>query len=290
MKMFFGVALKGGESETMDEVNADMVHLTQACLVNPKSDARCEIQVKESEGDSFTIAVLQKGATEALGLDLTFSPADPPTFVNKGKEEVHLTGCYEFYDTEEGDDESEEESSEAGEADMHEALNKELTRMVKEKAKQQGMEVEDSDEESDDDEEEGDEIVEELEEEEEEEEQKPSPKKAAASPKKVTESPKKPSPKKVAEAAAKPEDKKRKLSVDEASPKASKPAKAAKKDGNKVEDDYAKSIVEYLTKNGRTNVGQIGSKLRKPASVSKLSNFIKSRPEFKLSSGFIELA
>lgn len=47
------------------------------------------------------------------------------------------------------------------------------------------------------------------------------------------------------------QEKKRKLSVDESSPKTSKPAKAAKKDGNKVEDDYAKSIVEFLTKNGK---------------------------------------
>ncbi|KAF4703215.1 hypothetical protein FOZ63_031789 [Perkinsus olseni] len=292
MKMFFGIALKGGESQTMDEVNADMVHLTQACLVSPKTDSRCEIQVKETEGESFTIAVLSKGSSNALSLDLTFSPADPPTFVNKGKEEVHLTGCYEFYDVEgESDEESEEEESEVDEADMGEALNKQLTEMIKEKAKAQGLEVEDSE-----DEDEEDAKIEEVEEEDEEEEEEESdvveasPKKAE-SPKKPSptkaESPKKPSPKKTEAPKA---EKKRKLSADESSPKAAKPAKAAKKDGNKAEDDYAQSIVDYLTKNGRTNVGQLGSKCRKPASVSKLSNFLKSRPEFKLSNGFIELA
>ncbi|KAF4693664.1 hypothetical protein FOZ60_010337 [Perkinsus olseni] len=201
MKMFFGIALKGGESQTMDEVNADMVHLTQACLVSPKTDSRCEIQVKETEGESFTIAVLSKGSSNALSLDLTFSPADPPTFVNKGKEEVHLTGCYEFYDVEgESDEESEEEESEVDEADMGEALNKQLTEMIKEKAKAQGLEVEDSE-----DEDEEDAKIEEVEEDEEEEEEEesdvvePSPKKAE-SPKKPSptkaESPKKPSPKK----------------------------------------------------------------------------------------------
>ncbi|EER05277.1 apicomplexan-specific protein, putative [Perkinsus marinus ATCC 50983] len=302
--MFFGIALKGGESQTMDEVNADMVHLTQACLVDPKTDSRCEIQVKETEGESFTIAVLTKGSSDALSLDLTFSPADPPTFVNKGKEEVHLTGCYEFYDVE--GEEDEEEESEIDEAEMNETLNTKLTEMIKEKAKEQGIEVEESDDDDEEEEEEEEEDVE-VEEVESEGEEEPaaaeesSPKKAESpkkpSPKKA-ESPKKPSPKK-AESPKKPspkttevakEEKKRKLSVDESSPKTSKPAKAAKKDGNKVEDDYAKSIVEFLTKNGRTNVGQLGSKCRKPASVSKLSTFIKSRHEFKLSNGFIELA
>ncbi|KAF4665519.1 hypothetical protein FOZ61_010828 [Perkinsus olseni] len=293
MKMFFGIALKGGESQTMDEVNADMVHLTQACLVSPKTDSRCEIQVKETEGESFTIAVLSKGSSNALSLDLTFSPADPPTFVNKGKEEVHLTGCYEFYDVEgESDEESEEEGSEVDEADMGEALNKQLTEMIKEKAKAQGLEVEDSE-----DEDEEDAKIEEVEEEDEEEEEEEESDVVEASPKKA-ESPKKPSPTKAEspkmpspkKAEAPKAEKKRKLSADESSPKAAKPAKAAKKDGNKVEDDYAQSIVDYLTKNGRTNVGQLGSKCRKPASVSKLSNFLKSRPEFKLSNGFIELA
>lgn len=49
-------------------------------------------------------------------------------------------------------------------------------------------------------------------------------------------------------------------------------------------------ILVLVTTSGRTNVGQLGSKCRKPASVSKLSTFIKSRHEFKLSNGFIELA
>jgi hypothetical protein len=108
--MFWGIALKPGASHTLPE-GSDLLHVSQACLADAK-EGKCQLQVTD-DNTTYTIAVLEKDKSDMASLDLFFNTAAPPTFINKGKSEIHLSGYFEMANDMGSDDESMDEEIES---------------------------------------------------------------------------------------------------------------------------------------------------------------------------------
>jgi len=287
--MFWGIVLKPGASQTLPE-GSDLLHVSQACLAEAK-EGKCQLQVTDNNV-TYTIAILEKEKNEMASLDLFFNTVSPPTFINKGKSEIHLSGYYEMSNGAESDEELDDEEIESEideEDEIENAIDAKavINGIAKKKAaveseddedeeeedddeegmiegsdEDDDMEEEDDEEDDDDDEEddeeddgEDDEEDEEEDEEEEEEEEPPKGKRAAPAPAKT------------------------------------QPAAKSQKTDAAGPDAFVKAVVAFLkTKNGKSNISNIGGSVKRPAEVPKLKQFLAARKEFKVSGDNVELA
>lgn len=298
---FWGAQLKPGQKKPVDLPPGDVLHLSQACLHEPKEGKNVlQVQVK---GSTYSIAVLEKQKREHECLDLFFDAAGT-TFSVKGGSEIHLIGYVEPSADNFGEDEEEEEEGPGQQAVPQKASPKGASApspkakaaaspkaalapspKTAPKAVPQAAAEEDEYEDLEGEEEEGElPMMEEGEEEEllpesEEEEEEPQvqqvlPKKSSVKIAEVTSpaqsSAKSPKRKPEAEAPAPPAKKGKTEAKAEA--KTDAPGKDEK-------DAYVKKLIEYLRKNGKTNTGQLGSKLPRPSGVPKLKALLEQNKD-----------
>jgi nucleophosmin 1 len=318
---FWGETLKPGQKKPLKIENADVLHLSQACLHEPKP-GKTTLQVIV-RGTTYSVAVFEKDKREHDCLDLFFD-SEQTTFMVTGSSEVHLMGYIEPAGF---DEEGEEEDQppvvpKAGSPKVSPAAKPAASpkaspvavaktapvKAASPKAAAAAKAAADDDDDS-----------EFLEDEEEEEEppqkgQSPSAPKVAAAAQAAKAASPKVSPKaspKAAAAAAKDDDDddldedeegeeeldgllgeedseedaddqiQQKLPQKSAAPAQSPkrkmdaaPASPAKK--GKTEEPsadklaYVKKLMEFIKTNGKTNLGQLGSKVPRPAGVSKM--------------------
>ena len=250
--MFWGLVLKPGASHTLKEEEGALLHLSAACLHEPKDSARSALQVKTDEG-SFTLAILQKDSHEMASFDLFFNTMTPPTFHNSGKNEIHLSGYFEL---------SGDEDQSAFDSDEELASDEELEEAPIQGLKKKPLPEPEDDEDSEDDEDleiDSDELdSEDLDGmDEESEEEAPVPVKNANG--------------------------KRPAAAPAAAPAAKKTLDPA--------ENYVTQLKEFLKATGKTAIGQLGTKVKKPEAVAqKLKAFLLSRKEFKVVGDNVELA
>jgi len=275
---FWGCVLSPGQKKTVESPEGEILHLSQACLHNPQ-DGKNYIQA-EVNGTTYSIACLEKGKKEHDSFDLFFDPTTC-AFKNQGKSEVHMTG---YFEPDEGDDEGSEEEApkaaaapakspksspkvEAKSSPKVEAKNspkvaaKESPKVVAKtspKAAAKAAPVEDDDDSDEDMDlqelmEEGEES--ELEESE-EEDATPEPVKKGANTKRKAES---------APAAAPP------------AKKAASSPKAAPAGGEQA--GYVKALADFLKKNGKTSISQLGSKVQRPKDCPKMKVIFSQNPD-----------
>jgi len=280
---FWGCVLKPGQKSLAKLSESDVLHLSQACLHQPKA-GKNYLQVQR-EGKVYSVACLEKDKREHECFDLFFDGAET-TFTCKGESEIHLMGYIEPMD--DGMEESEEDMTERQAvpkqspkaspkdspknspkvAPVEAAKSPKVSPKVPPKtapapaAKSPKVSPKVSpktapalDDEDDDDEEgeeeelsEEDEEEELLDEDDEEEEEEAAANAAAVS----------------AQLA------KRKAASQPGSPSKkpkSEPAVAAPADGAAA---YVKSLVKFLIDNGPTNIGMLGSKVPRPNGVPKM--------------------
>lgn len=276
---FWGIALKPGQKKQLQVPEAEILHLSQVCLQDPK-DGKNYLQVTV-EGKTFNVVCLEKGKKEHETVDLFFGP-DDTHFSNKGQSELHLLGYLEPHDEEDDDEEDkkpaagqkaaatkaspkveaktspkiEAKSSPKVEAKSSPKVEAKMSPKVAPKAAAAA-----DDDDDDDIEEEGEEeeLVEESEEEEGDESEEEAPKKQAT-----------PQGKRKAEQApaASPASKKQK--------EAASPAPAA---ANPNLEAYVQKLHKYLKDNGKSNLGALGSKVQRPEGVPKMKVVIEKHPE-----------
>jgi len=312
--MFDGLVIKGGESAELDAEHGEVFHLSQACLNDPKDNGKTYVKITEGER-SMVICCLQKDKCEHAALDIFIHPSQA-SFKVEGKNEVHLVGYWEPQG--DSDDEGDLEGlmgDEAEESDGGEEsdLKDEVPSLLNGNKKPHAMEsvAKAGDDDSDDEEDEED--VSDSEEDElpsgpppkagkglaaagaSANKQKPQQNKGApqgAAPKG------KAAPKAAASAPAEAQAGKRKQPpTDKAATQppakqaktAAAPAAKASADGG--DDKFEHDLTEYLTKHGRTSMSELGSKVKKPAGVSKkLAAFLKDRATmFKVDGSHVEV-
>mmetsp|Transcript_117790 Transcript_117790/g.186501 ORF Transcript_117790/g.186501 Transcript_117790/m.186501 type:complete len:320 (-) Transcript_117790:185-1144(-) len=105
---FWACVLKPGQKGPAKCSESDILHLSQACLHQPKA-GKNYLQVQR-EGKVYSVACLEKDKREHECFDLFFEGADT-TFISKGDSEIHLMGYIEPLDG--GMEDSEEESADA---------------------------------------------------------------------------------------------------------------------------------------------------------------------------------
>lgn len=84
--------MKPGQKKKVESPEGEILHLSQACLHEPK-DGKNYVQATV-EGTTYSIACLEKGKKEHDSFDLFFDPTQC-AFANKGASDVHLTGYFE---------------------------------------------------------------------------------------------------------------------------------------------------------------------------------------------------
>jgi len=238
---FWGCVLKPGQKKPVNVGSSDVLHLSQACLHNPQGGKNfLQVQVK---GTTYSIACLEKDKREHDCLDLFFD-SEETTFVSKGNSEIHLMGYIEPSDFHE---ESEEE-------DQHVAAKAGSPKQSPKKSPQAAPQQDSEDSmdfpEGEESEEEGqmasDDMDEFPEDEESEEESQSLPPQKAAGLKQAPAG----SPKRKAEDA---------------------PGSPAKKANTNDElSGYVQKLVAFLKANGKQNIGQLGSKVPRPAGCPKM--------------------
>jgi len=286
---FWGEVLKPGQKKALSSklTGGDVLHLSQACVHDPKPGKNyLQVDVK---GTTYSIACLEKDKREHDCLDLFFDDAST-TFVCKGNSEIHIMGYIEPR-SDEGLDESEEEEQPPARNSPKAApasSPKQAAISPKTSPKAQAQPEDDEDD---------------YDEEEEEEEEDAAPPAKSASPKT--------SPK-AAPAQADPDDDdlsdmgmeegeeeeeslQGSLMEDEESEEeppaapqkrkgapepAASPAKKGKTDDAGDEKSaYVKKLVEYLKKNGKTSVGNLGSKVPRPAGCPKMKQIFEQNKD-----------
>ena len=286
--MFWGIVLKPGASHTLTE-GSDLLHVSQACLAEAK-EGKCHLQVTDNN-ITYTIAVLEKEKNEMASLDLFFNTVAPPTFINKGKSEIHLSGYFEMSNEMDSEDESIDEevesdvevgeeitSASAAKAAISGIAKKNSKPVQEEEDEDEEMEEEDDEEvedeededEEDEDDEEGEEEDDEEDEEDEEDDEEEEEEEEEEEKKEVnTKNNKRPAP----------------------AANAQQPAAKNQKTADNSGDSFAKSIVTFLKSNGgKQSVSAIGGKVPRPAGVPKLKQFCASRKEFKVNGDIVQLA
>uniref|UniRef100_A0A7S3UPD0 Nucleoplasmin-like domain-containing protein n=1 Tax=Oxyrrhis marina TaxID=2969 RepID=A0A7S3UPD0_OXYMA len=109
---FWGAVIKPGQRVTVSDSQGDLLHLSQACLSNPKGEGKTYLRV-EHDKKELTLACLVKDTQEHCHLDLFFSVADVTVFHVEGKNDVHLTGYFEPTVREDSEDEAEPRAAQA---------------------------------------------------------------------------------------------------------------------------------------------------------------------------------
>ncbi|KAF7456260.1 nuclear factor NF3 [Cryptosporidium felis] len=308
--MFCGIIVKPGQKVKLDSTQGDILHLSQACLSEPRDNGRVYLQAID-DGKAFTICSLQKGTVEHANLDLFLSTSTGIELSVIGKNEVHVSGFYEpEVDEDDFDDEdalmelSDEDIEDIDDpkAEGSESTNKESRTENKKNLKRKlptksedstDEEIEDEeidsdeaddldldelvqsnddDEEDEDDEDEDDDGDEDNDfEEDDDEEEEPVRIPATSNKNKQSNLSQKTRP------------------VETQPP--SKKSKTEARSQSKPDQIYEESIVDFLKKNGRTNMAMIGNKIKRPEGVSKkLGSFIAERSDvFKVENNMISL-
>ena len=303
--MFWGIVIKPGASHTLTE-GSELIHVSQACLADAK-EGKCQLQVTDNNV-TYTIAVLEKDKAEMASLDLFFNTVTPPTFINKGKSEIHLSGYFEMSDEPESeedfdDEEIESEIEEEEEIENAAAAKAAIAGLSKKRAaaaeieeeseddeegliegsEDEEMEDEEEDDEEEDDEEEDDDEEDEEEDEDDEEEDDEEDDEEEDDEEEDDEE----------------EDEEEEEEEEEEQPKGKRPAPAQPKNQpapktpktDNGPEVFAKSVVAFLkTKGGKSNISNIGGSVKRPAEVPKLKQFLAARKEFKLNGDNVELA
>ena len=311
--MFCGLIIKPGQKVKLDSTQGEILHLSQACLSEPKDNGRVYVQAIDN-GNAYTICSLQKGTIEHANLDLFLSTSAEIELSIIGKNEVHISGFYEpemeedfddddalmgMSDEEEDEEEEEEEEEEEPELESSKIDNKKsLKRKLPSKSDESTEEEiddeeidsdeaddldldeliqdndEDDDEDGDEDSDEDDEDdLDDLDDDEEEEEEEEEPVKAPSTKNKNKQS----------------STSQKTKSSDSQPP--SKKSRLESKSQSKPDQLYEESIIDFLKKNGRTNMAMIGNKIKRPEGVSKkLGSFIAERTDlFKVENNMISL-
>jgi len=295
---FLGCTLKPNKPEKVTVPSSELWHLSQVCLHEPKAGKNyVKVVVK---GTTYTVACLEKDKQEHNSVDLFFGPEEV-TFVNKGASEVHLLGYLE--PKEDGDDEDEAPAPAAAKAASPKAAAaaspkaKAAAAKASPKAAPKAAPTADTEEDDEDEEEES-------------EVEAAPPAKKAASPKAEPKASPKAAPKAEAKKApAKEEDDNSDMgeegseselegeeSEEEAAPPAKKAKVGAKAEAKAVpspkakaaaagpEADYIKALVDYLKKNGATEISKLGSAVKRPQNVPKMKAiFEKNADKFAVS-------
>ena len=275
--MFWGAAIKAGASYSLPE-GSDLLHVSQVCMAETK-EGPCQLQVTDNN-TTYTIAVLEKGKNEMASLDLFFNTVSPPTFINKGKSELHLTGYFELsHEGHDDDEEMSEEEEEEGETEISNAAQAKKVIAGLKKA----MAADDEDDDEDDDEEED---GEEDEEEDDEEDEEDDDEEEDGEDEEEDEEEEDEEEEEEEVVPAKKENNKRPAAANASSPQ---PQKSQKTEAGSPED-FVKQVGEFIKKNGKQTIAALGSKVTKPASVQKLKAFLAGRKEFKISGDMVSLA
>jgi len=244
---FWGEALKAGQKKKVQAPEGEVLHLSQGCLHEPKAGTNY-VQA-EVKGVTYSIACLEKGKQEHISFDLFFS-AGETTFVNKGSSEVHLTGYFEP-DQAEDDESASEEAQAPVKKTSSPALKAASPKVVaasspklspKLGAAAAAAAAQDDEDDDDEDEEEEEEMEGEESEGDDDEEE-----------------------------VEQPPAKKQKPN---ASPKVE-----AKSTPNSAEAGYVKLLVEFLKKNGTTDLSALGSKVQRPKECAKMKAVLGSHAD-----------
>ncbi|CDR97463.1 hypothetical protein, conserved [Babesia bigemina] len=93
--MLFGAVIAPGSSVTPKNDLANIVHLSQVCLNDPKSNEKTYVQLVDGN-KTFNICALQKDVREHATVDVFFSTVGGIKLTTKGgKNEVHVVGYFE---------------------------------------------------------------------------------------------------------------------------------------------------------------------------------------------------
>jgi hypothetical protein len=294
--MFWGIVLKAGASHTLPE-GSDLLHVSQACLADAK-EGKNMLQVTDNNV-TYTLAVLEKDKSDMASLDLFFNTAAPPTFINKGKSEIHITGYFEMANGMESEDESmddeeieseieeeEEEINSAAEAKKAIAgISKKAAKALEESEDEEEGVIEEESEDDDEDEED-DEDDEEDEDEEDEEDDEDDEEDDDEDEEDDDE-----------DEDEEEEEEEEAVVPTKANNKRPAPAQTKQQPAEKVQktensaDSFAKAISTFLKANGgKQTVSAIGGKVSRPQGVPKLKQFCVTRKEFKVTGDLVELA
>jgi len=247
--------VKPGQKHPVKIEDSDVLHLSQACLHEPK-DGKNYLQV-EVDGTSYSIACLEKGKREHDCLDLFFD-SKKTSFTCKGNSEIHLMGYIEPSDlgSEGSESESQQVVTKAVSPKKVVASSPKITATSPKTSPKAAPVAEESDDDFSEDEEEeeeqmasdGDSFMED------EEEESESP---AQPPAKPAQSPKRQAPSEPQAPAA----------------------KKAKGEVSGEEKAYVQKLVDYLKANGKQNGGQLGSKVPRPAGVPKMKAVLETHKD-----------
>jgi len=102
--MFYGVVVKAGKTVKLDSELGEVLHLSQACLNDPKDGGKTYLKLNDGT-NAFTVCCLQKDKCEHTGMDLFIqTDNDAVSFTAEGKNDIHLVGYWEPH-SEDTDDE-----------------------------------------------------------------------------------------------------------------------------------------------------------------------------------------
>lgn len=309
--MFCGLIIKPGQKVKLDSTEGDILHLSNACLSEPKDNGRVYVQAIDN-GVAYTICSLQKGTVEHTNLDLFFSTSAEIELSVIGKNEVHISGFYEpemeeddfddedaLMDMSDEEDEDELELEEEAKANnVKKSVKRKLSNKPEESTDEeiedeeinsdeaddldldeliQGEDDEENDDDDDDDDEDDEDDDDDLEDEDDDEEEEEE--------EEVAKAPSTKNKNKQSGSAV----------VQKTKPVTSQPpskkSRVEAKSQSKPDQIYEESIVDFLKKNGRSNMAMIGNKIKRPEGVSKkLGSFIAERTNlFKVENNMISL-
>ncbi|BAM41651.1 conserved hypothetical protein [Theileria orientalis strain Shintoku] len=128
--MLFGAVLAPGSSVTPKNELANIVHLSQVCLNEPKSNEKTYVQLVDGN-KVYNLCSLQKDVNEHATLDVFFSTSGGLKLSTKGgQNEVHVIGYFEpdedtfLTDSEDEEEEDDEEVIEEDEDSDDEPASK----------------------------------------------------------------------------------------------------------------------------------------------------------------------
>ncbi|GFE53575.1 nuclear factor NF3 [Babesia ovis] len=119
--MLFGAVIAPGSSVTPKNDLANIVHLSQVCLNEPKNNEKTYVQLVDGN-KSFNLCVLQKDVCEHATVDIFFSTVGGIKLTTKGgKNEVHVVGYFEpeeeSYVSDSDDEDLDEDDDDEGSGD-----------------------------------------------------------------------------------------------------------------------------------------------------------------------------
>jgi hypothetical protein len=293
---FWGCTLQPGQKKTVESPKGNILHLSQACLNEPK-DGKNYVQA-EVEGKTYAVACLEKGKNEHESFDLFFNPSQC-AFSSSGKSEVHLTG---YFEPDEGDDLEEEEEEEEEKAAVPAKKSDSPKEKSKENAAPPPKEAADAPKVAESaklqkkgEKRKGPEIEQPAE--------KKAPAKKSDSPKQEGTEKTAPPAKEAADApkvaeSAKPQKKGEKRKGPESEPPAEKKAKvdtpksdAPKTSGGDADQaEFTNALIAYLKKNGSQSTSDLGSNVKRPANCPKLKAILqKNTDKFDVKDGKVSL-